>query len=311
VFAYLKRLFDRGRGRRELPTELPIDRATERRVAITLSCRDCDQIPKVRNAGEVFRHDGVEVQRMHEGTLVRAGGYGGPWMTRVIAGLRGHHEPQEEVVFHRLVQACRPGTRIVELAAYWAYYTNWYLGAVPNAEAVCVEPDADHVAVGQGNLALNGRRATWIRASLGGAHAASMPFRQSSDGTTVDIPCHAMDSLFDEIGWQPIEMLHLDGQGVELPFLKSLDRAVERTLLRFVVVSTHHGSISGSPTTHADCLRQLESLGAVILCEHGVEESFSGDGLIAASFDPADASLLIPPISRNTPEGSLFGADQP
>jgi hypothetical protein len=38
-----------------------------------------------------------------------------------------------------------------------------------------------------------------------------------------------------------------------------------------------------------------------------VEESFSGDGMIAASFDPADASLVIPPISRNTPENSLFG----
>lgn len=231
------------------------------------------------------------------------------WRSRRTAILPafGHHEPQEEVVFHRLIAACRPRTRIVELAAYWAYYTNWYLGAVPGSEAICVEPDSDHVAVGQGNLALNGRRATWIRACLGGTPAASMPFRQASDGTTVDIPCHAMDSLLDEIGWRPIEMLHLDGQGVELPFLKSLDQAVDRTLLRFVMVSTHHASISGSPTTHADCLRQLESLGAVILCEHGVEESFSGDGMIAASFDPADASLVIPTISRNTPEGSLFG----
>lgn len=303
MFGSLKRLLDRLGGRR-LP---PPDPATERRVAITLACRDCDAIPKVRGAGAVFHQDGVEVQRMHEGTLVRAGGYGGPWMTRVVAGLRGHHEPQEEVVFHRLVAACRPGTRIVELAAYWAYYTNWYLGAVPGSEAVCVEPDADHVAVGQGNLALNGRSATWIRACLGGTHAASAPFRQSSDGVTVDIPCHAMDSLLDEIGWRPIEMLHLDGQGVELAFLESLGRAVELGLLRFVVVSTHHASISGSKTTHADCLRQLGALGAVILCEHSVEESFSGDGMIAASFDPADASLTIPPISRNTPEGSLFG----
>jgi len=303
MFGSLRRLFDRVGGRRPPPS----DPATERRVAITLACRDCDTIPKVRGAGRIFLRDGVEVQRMHEGTLVRAGGYGGPWMTRVIAGLRGHHEPQEEVIFHQLVAACRPGTRIVELAAYWAYYTNWYLGAVPGSEAVCVEPDADHVAVGQGNLAINGRSATWIRACLGGTHAPRMPFRQSSDGATVEIPCHAMDSLLDEIGWRPIEMLHLDGQGVELPFLKSLDRAVDQKLLRFIVVSTHHASISGSPTTHADCLRQLEALGAVILCEHGVEESFSGDGMIAASFDPADASLTIPPISRNTPEGSLFG----
>lgn len=303
MLAFLQRLLDRLAGRcPPAPHEV-----IERRVAMTLACRDSDVIPKVGGAGEVFRLDGVEVQRMHEGTLVRSGGYAGPWMTRIIAGLRGHHEPQEEVVFHRLVAACRPGTRIVELAAYWAYYTNWYLGAVPDSEAVCVEPDADHIAVGQANLALNGRRATWIRACLGGTPAASMPFRQSSDGATVGIPCHSMDSLLDEIGWRPIEMLHIDAQGVELPFLESLGRAVDRGLLRFVVVSTHHASISGSPTTHADCLRQLQSQGAVILCEHAVEESFSGDGLIAASFDRADAALAMPSISRNTPEGSLFG----
>jgi FkbM family methyltransferase len=73
------------------------------------------------------------------------------------------------------------------------------------------------------------------------------------------------------------------------------------------VVSTHHASISGSPTTHQDCLRQLERLGATILCEHTVEESFSGDGLIAASFLPADATIVLPAISRNEPRESLFG----
>jgi FkbM family methyltransferase len=274
---------------------------------MTIGCRDTDAIPKVSSAGSVFDRDGRLVQVMHEGTLVEAGGYHGEWMQRIIRELRGHHEPQEEVVFHHLVARCRPNTTIVEIGAFWAYYTNWYLGAVVGSAAVCVEPDASNMACGQRNLALNGRSAMWINACVGREPADAVALRRESDGSVVSVPCHSLDSLLDEIGRRPVEMLHLDCQGGELPLLESLGRAVREGLLRFVVVSTHHASISGSPTTHQDCLRQLERLGATILCEHTVEESFSGDGLIAASFLPADATIVLPAISRNEPRESLFG----
>ena len=287
------------------------DTAT-RRVAMTLACRDAATVPKVPRAGEVFKHQGRLVQRMHEGTLVEAGGYHGDWMTRVIRGLQGHHEPQEELLFHHLVAHCRPATTIVEVGAFWAFYTNWYLGAVAESTAVCLEPDANNMACGQRNLALNGRSAIWINACVGRDYAEAVDIRRESDGVTVSVPCHSLDSLLDLTDRRPVEMLHVDCQGAELPLLASLGRAVQDGLLRFVVISTHHASISGSPTTHQDCLRQLQHLGATILCEHTVEESFSGDGLIVASFHAADALIELPAISRNEPRRSLFptGADR-
>jgi FkbM family methyltransferase len=280
--------------------------AAARRVAMTIACRDADPIPKVPRAGEVFEHQGRLVQLMHEGTLVEAGGYHGDWMTRIIRGLRGHHEPQEELLFHHLVARCRPATTIVEVGAFWAFYTNWYLGAVTGASALCVEPDANNMACGQRNLALNRRSATWINACVGRDHAEAVDIRRESDGAAVSVPCHSLDSLLDLIGRRPVEMLHVDCQGAELPLLESLGRAAQEGLLRFVMMSTHHASISGSPTTHQDCLRQLEHLGATILCEHTVEESFSGDGLIVASFHVADAAIALPAIRRNEPRRSLF-----
>ena len=114
-----------------------------------------------------------------------------------------------------------------------------------------------------------------------------------------------MDAALALSNGGPIEMLHMDAQGAELPFLTSI-RAEHFNLLRFLVISTHHHSISGSPTTHADCLNCLKKLGAHILVEHKVEESYSGDGLIAASFAAEDLKLPVPPISRNTPQDSLF-----
>ena len=277
-----------------------------RRVAMTVRCRDTDAIPKVADAGRVIDHQSWRVQVMHEGTLVVAGCYDGEWTTPIVRKLRGHHEPQEELVFHHLLHACRPGTLMIEVGAFWAYYTNWWLGAVPGSRAVCVEPDANNLAVGQRNLAINGRTATWVRASVGKAAAPATSFVQYSDKAAVSVPCHSLESLLDSLGRPAVEMLHLDCQGAEFPFLGSIDRAAEEGLLRFVVVSTHHESISGSPTTHGDCVRLLQDRGAAILCEHTIDESFSGDGLVVASFRPADAAIPVPAISRNTPRKALF-----
>jgi hypothetical protein len=102
--------------------------------------------------------------------------------------------------------------------------------------------------------------------------------------------------------------LHIDAQGAELPFLESLgDNGLYRQV-RFVVVSTHHESISGSPKTHEECLEAIQQLGGCILEEHSIEESFSGDGLIVASFDAKDRDICFPKISKNEPTKSLFGS---
>ena len=274
---------------------LPAD--VRRRVRMTVSCRDTDPLPKVPGAGEVVEQDGQRVQIMHEGTRVIADGYCGGWMTDVIRGLRGHHEPQEELLFHHLLTHVRPGSLFVELGSYWAYYTNWYLGAVPGSTALCIEPNADNLELGRRNLAINGRTSSFIQAFVGG------PASPSRDGS---LGCLDMDDVIARVDGRPIEVLHMDVQGAELAFIRSMRRAVEERQVRFVVISTHHESISGSPTTHEDCMHELRSLGAKVFAEHNVYESYSGDGLIVASFSPADRSIVLPKISRNLRQRALF-----
>ena len=286
------------------PPSLPsMPGAFQTRIAITLACRDSDSIPKVRDAGRIFELDGERVQVMHEGTLVQADGYYGEWMARIIAGLHGHHEPQEETIFQSLVGFARPGTLFVELGAYWAFYTNWYLGAVPGARAVCVEPAAAHLEIGRRNLARNGRTALMLHASVGETYRpAAKPAAEPAADHIDAVERLDMASLLDRIGHQPIEVLHLDVQGAETGFLRSLRRCRVTDQLRFIVISTHHESISGSPTTHDDCLEELRTQGAAVLVEHSVAESFSGDGLIVASFDLHDRWRRLPPISLAAPE---------
>ena len=50
----------------------------------------------------------------------------------------------------------------------------------------------------------------------------------------------------------------------------------------------------------------LRKLGARILVEHSVTESYSGDGLIVASFRPEDSCFPLIKISRNFSSNSLF-----
>ena len=109
------------------------------RVEMTVGCKDCESIPKVARAGHVVDYKDKLVQVMHDGTLVSANGYCGKWMTEIVQRLKGHHEPQEELIFHSILQHCRPNNFIIELGSWWAYYTNWYLNRVPN-HAICIEP---------------------------------------------------------------------------------------------------------------------------------------------------------------------------
>src|SRR5690348_3224581 len=78
--------------------------SNEERVAMTTRCRDAVSIPKVPGAGSVqLEPDGTRVQIMHNGIKVLADGYYGDWTTRLITLCQGHHEPQEERVFHEVV----------------------------------------------------------------------------------------------------------------------------------------------------------------------------------------------------------------
>ena len=291
----------------QTPASFPAE--LQMRIALTLSCRDSDAIPKVAAAGAIMERDDGAVQVMHDGTLVRVDGYCGGWMTEIIHRLRGHHEPQEELIFHHLLPHARPGSLIVELGAWWAYYTAWYLGAVPGAEAVCVEPDPANLELGRANLALNGRTAEFINAALGGEYRPQVEFHRTGHAETVTIESLDMPALASRLRGRPVEMLHMDMQGCELAFLRSLRRC--GTPVRFVMVSTHHELISGSATTHADCLAELRGQGAVILAEHDVLESYSGDGLIAASFCREDAAIPLPPLSRHRGANPLWHPRRP
>jgi FkbM family methyltransferase len=283
---------------------LPFTAEEKLRIRIALECHDCDAIPKVADAGQVHDSPHGRYQIMHNGLKIAEHSYQGPWMTELIRRLRGHHEPQEEMAFHEVMKHVSPRSTMVELGCYWSYYALWFSRCAPEARLLLLEPVRENLEAGRRNLELNGVTGSFVQALVG---------ERSDGGTSMvgqdrivrPVPTLSVDDLVARHGGARVELLLVDVQGAELDALKGALGLIVRGGLRFVFVSTHHHLISHDPLMHQRCVRFLEDHGAHIIARHNVVESFSGDGLIVASFDPADRELSIP-LSMNWPTNSTW-----
>jgi len=296
---------------RMVPNLDTFDAGTARRVRLTVSCKDSDQIAKVDGAGGVREERGCRVQVMHNGLLVEAGGYFGDWMAEIIRVLRGHHEPQEERVFDQIVRRLAaeggPGF-MIEFGSFWTYYGLWFCRAVPSARVIAVEPDPAYLEVGRRNAALNdlSRSVTFVHAAIGDRPGQTMVFRAESDGREYAVEQCDLASVMRSSDLERVDLVLADVQGAETTLLERATPILTAGRVRFLVVSTHHHSISGDALTHQRALEQLTGLGAHVICEHTIGESFSGDGLIAVSFDDRDREFVVE-VSRARNKDSLFG----
>lgn len=273
---------------------------------MAVRCRDADPVPKVRRAGRVdAAPDGTPVQVMHNGVLVRAGGYHGAWMQRLIAQCRGHHEPQEERMFHEVLRTCPRDAAMIELGGFWSYYTIWFLHRRPARRAVVLEPDPAHLALGQENARLNDVRPVFVPGFAAAAPCGPMPF-DTEDSGRIPVPGRSVPDLMEAHGIGHLDLLHCDVQGAEVEVLAGCRALFRAGRIGWVFASTHHHSISGDPLTHQRCLALLQAAGATVAAEHDVAESFSGDGLIVARFGPLPRRWRAPVLSRNRYSESLF-----
>ena len=267
----------------------------ERRIANAVACRDADYIPKVPDAGRVRLDEaGNRVQVMHNGLLVVEDGYYGSFITSIIERLRGHHEPQEEKVFYEVLKAVPPGSAMIELGCYWAYYSLWFQKAVPSARTFMVEPSGNALECGKRNFQLNGMRGDFTRAFVGRVSSdgwEKAPGRgEDAEAGRVCVKDFARSKGLDSVG-----LLHSDIQGFEYDMLCGCGALLDEKRIGFVFLSTH------SLKLHYQCLRRLARRGYSIIAEHTPKESYSDDGLIAASALPG----AVPPIEISKKPVSL------
>ena len=217
----------------------PIAFSSAERIAMGSRCSDCDSIPKVADAGKtMFDADGQHIQLMHNGLRVVANGYCGEWMTDLIRICNGHHEPQEERLFHEVVERLPIDATMIELGGYWSYYSLWFLKDRPARRAIVIEPDPTHLAIGVANAKLNRLSPKFKHGFVGAIQAKKSSFLSETSGE-LQLPCFSVEGLFKEGGWEKVSLLHCDIQGCETEILDSCRAFFMSGKIDWIFVSTH------------------------------------------------------------------------
>jgi len=234
-----------------------------------MSCNDADDIPKCSDAGKVFdQEEDIPYQLMHNGVKVIKDGYCAAWMTDLIYGLKGHHEPQEEKVFHEVLKYIPKKSTMIELGSYWGYYSLWFAKQITESTNYLIEPDPERLELGRKNFALNNLSASFIRGYVGTCGTDAGNFRGAKQ--------ILIDSFLEENNIDHLNILHSDIQGSEYEMLESAIQSIELGKIDYFFISTHSEKI------HIDCINFLKVHSYEIVAEHSPQTSYSVDGLVVA-----------------------------
>jgi len=233
------------------------------RAKLVRACPDYAHIVPVPNAGQVV--NGCQV--MHNGLRVVVGSFYGKETSILFSRTKGVHEPQEERIFAKVVKLVEPGSVMVELGAYWGFYSMWFCKEVAGARPFLIEPIPSHLEFGKKNFELNGFKGDFTQAYVGRA-ASVLP-----DG----IRAICLEDFVREKGIQRIAILHSDIQGFEFEMLQGAEKLILEGRIDYYFISTH------SERIHSECEAYLRERGLTVIASINLPDSFSMDGILVCA----------------------------
>lgn len=248
------------------------------RIKDVLDAPDNAFLPRHAEAGKTRG----PVITMHNGVKIYSGSYYGDGNFRILVDNRGAHEPQEERAFAEVMEFLPENCVMLELGAYWAFYSLSLLARHPKAECHLVEPGFFHMSSGMWNFKLNNRKGLFTQAFV-----SDFPAQASEDAPeTISVDSYCRRKKIPHL-----HILHSDIQGYEGRMLDGAREMLSAEKVDFVFISTHSNEL------HGECIRKLKSFEYKILAQANLEESYSYDGLIVAKSPRIDKPLKIE-ISR-------------
>jgi len=274
----IKRLLTLLRPKRPRPLQYYADWPA--RINDVCRCPDNASIVRHECAGKLI--DGFQV--MHNGLLVAVDGYYGTGITEMLKANRGCHEPQEELVFQEVISRLSDDAQMLEVGAYWAFYSMWFLKGREARNAWLIEPELDNIALGIKNFVRNGMTGSFTCAFIGEA-----------DSTSSGAPVMSVDSYCRARGIERLAILHADVQEAEIAMLEGARGMLSRKAIDYVFVSTHTEDL------HRRCVSLLAGAGYRVEVSVTPAESFSYDGVaVAVRGDLAAAPLPQPSKRRDS-----------
>lgn len=231
----------------------------QERVKEVLAAPENDKIKRVKDAGKIRRNQ----QIMHNGIKIKLGSYYGYEIAKLLLENKGVHEPQEEYVFELVLEGLNSNATMIELGAYWGFYSIWFNKKVLDAKNYLIEPNINNIRCGMENCRINKVKAHFTNAYV-------------SDQVNMQKNCITMDDFVNQNNINFIDILHSDIQGYELKMLKGCKKIILEKKIKYLFISTHGQII------HNQCVDFLVQNNFFIICEINENESFSYDGLIVA-----------------------------
>ncbi|MEO1448474.1 MAG: FkbM family methyltransferase [Bacteroidota bacterium] len=230
------------------------------RIKMVQEAPDNALIPRHPDAGKLIGGDFV----MHNGIRINPMSYYSSGNLVLLEANKGVHEPQEEYVFQEVLKSLEPGSVMIELGAFWAFYSLWFQEVVPEAKSYMVEPV--NVWQGQENFRLNRKKGVFKKAMVG-----AKPAKLDNGEEVVSV-----DSFVKAQNISRIDILHSDIQGYELDMLKGCEEVLRQGLVRYFFISTHSNEL------HDACVDFLKEAGFEILNSVNKDQSYAFDGLLVA-----------------------------
>lgn len=199
---------------------------------------------------------------MHNGIKILPLSYYGYPMLQLLHENKGIHEPQEEYVFQQVLPYIKDGGAMLELGAYWSFYSMWFNKDVKNARNYMIEPwEIEH---GIRNFKINNLKGEFFQYYIGDKPDVH------SDGTEII----SIDSFVAAQNIDFLDILHSDIQGNEYLMLQGARKLLSEKKVGYIFVSTHSNEL------HNNCAKFLDELGYVKLSSANMDETYSFDGLL-------------------------------
>ena len=230
------------------------------RANLVMESPDNVFIPRVAQAGRIA--SGKQI--LHNGIRIHLGSYYGPEYSQLLLLNKGVHEPQEERVFMEVLKSMPEGSLMIEMGAFWSFYSMWFQRSVKRAVNYMIEPDSFNMGHGKRNFRLNDMKGVFLQAFVAD---------KSCNG---NIPTICIDDFVRQNKIDFIHMLHSDIQGFEYSMLEGATVSFDEKKIGYVFISTHSNDI------HYKCLQYLQDRQFIIIASASLDESYSEDGLIAA-----------------------------
>lgn len=242
-----------------------VDRSTKDhwlpRIELVQESPDNTKIKHVANSA-TFNKDFNFI--LHNGLIMDPLSYYGLPVLEMLYKNKGVHEPEEEYAFQEILTKIPQNATMIELGAYWSFYSMWFHSVVHGAKNYMIEPE--YLESGIKNFELNNMSGSFTKAFISD--------KSEKSAKESETPTICIDDFVSSKNIEFIDILHSDIQGFEYKMLRGAQNILDAKKIGYIFISTH------SMELHQKCLEYLISKGFELVCSSDLEESYSWDGLL-------------------------------